>query len=368
MPTLFELAPPAISAMSPLGRGVPDRSRLDGGIATFLRLASAHFRGDVAAWLANDRRVSGDFAARVRREKPRAAVLALMGIDKTSHAGGHGAPLARDALRIVDRSVAELRSILEADELWERSHLWVVSDHGHSAIHTHDELSQALREMGHRVAAHPWVVFARRADVAVMVSGNAMAHFYLEPGRHERRWWPELAPRWESTVKRFAERESVDLLLLPSSPTSCELRGRGRGSAMLSWTGDGPLARYHYEPRDGDPLGIGSRSAMDEAESYAITRDGPYPDVVVQIAALAASPRAGDVILSASTGWDFRERYEPIEHRSSHGSLTREHMLVPLLMNHRPAREPRRTADIMPSALAALGIGIPPQLDGMSFL
>jgi hypothetical protein len=43
-------------------------------------------------------------------------------------------------------------------------------------------------------------------------------------------------------------------------------------------------------------------------------------------------------------------------------------MLVPLLLDAPVARRPRRTADVMPSALAALGIAPPPGLDGESFL
>jgi arylsulfatase A-like enzyme len=42
-------------------------------------------------------------------------------------------------------------------------------------------------------------------------------------------------------------------------------------------------------------------------------------------------------------------------------------MLVPLLLNRRPSRKPRRTVDVMPSALAALGITAPKTLDGVSF-
>jgi hypothetical protein len=43
-------------------------------------------------------------------------------------------------------------------------------------------------------------------------------------------------------------------------------------------------------------------------------------------------------------------------------------MLVPLLVN-RPVRGvPRRTVDVMPSALAALGKPIPRGLDGESFV
>jgi arylsulfatase A-like enzyme len=74
------------------------------------------------------------------------------------------------------------------------------------------------------------------------------------------------------------------------------------------------------------------------------------------------------VILSASRNWDFRERHEPIPHVSSHGALHRDHMLVPLLTNRPIARVPRRTVDVMPSALAALGLEVPAGLDGASFV
>jgi len=88
----------------------------------------------------------------------------------------------------------------------------------------------------------------------------------------------------------------------------------------------------------------------------------------VQIAKLTAADRSGDLILSATRNWDFRARYEPIPHVSSHGALHREHMLVPLLLDRPTARRPRRTTDVMPSALAALGIAIPEGLDGESFV
>jgi hypothetical protein len=93
-----------------------------------------------------------------------------------------------------------------------------------------------------------------------------------------------------------------------------------------------------------------------------------YPDALVQIARLSDSPRSGEIILSAAREWDFRAKYEPIPHTSSHGALHREHMLVPLLTNHPLKSTPRRTVDVMPSALEALGIPIPPGLDGVSFL
>ena len=127
--------------------------------------------------------------------------------------------------------------------------------------------------------------------------------------------------------------------------------------------------RFSYDRVSGDPLGVGAdlvNVGADEALEATLATD--YPDSLVQIAHLATAPRSGDIILSAARDWDFRARYEPIPHVSSHGALHREHMLVPLLLTRVPARLPSRTADVMPSALAALGRSIPAGLDGKSFL
>ena len=180
----------------------------------------------------------------------------------------------------------------------------------------------------------------------------------------DRRWWPALETRWSPLARLLDARESVDLMLLPHSATRCEVRSRTRGTAFVSRLG----YAYRYERGTGDPLGVGADIAGSADETYDALRDGAYPDAIVQISNLAGSARAGDIILSATPGWDFRARYEPIPHRSAHGALHRDHMLVPLLTNRPPARMPRRTTDIFPSTLAALGIPAPPALDGASFL
>jgi hypothetical protein len=156
---------------------------------------------------------------------------------------------------------------------------------------------------------------------------------------------------------------SVDLLVMPTSPNSCDIHGRGRGHAILSWK----ESRYTYTPVTGDPLRVGVRESIDDNDAFDLTRGSEYPDSIVQIAHLVTAARSGDIILSAAREWDFRARYEPIPHVSSHGALHREHMLVPLLINHPPKLQPRRTVDTMPSALAALGIAVPNNLDGVAF-
>lgn len=366
-PTLFELAGPGLAALNVIGRGLDPSARLGRGVRFVSRAARTHFSGNVRGWLQIDREIGAELARRVIRDRPRVVFCALTGIDKTSHSEGHGAPVVRDAMRIVDETAALLRAELERAGEWESTQLWIVSDHGHSPVGQHEDLAGLLREWGHGTIAHPWV-FGRGRDVAVMVSGNAMAHLYLELDRRTRPWWPALAGRWEELAGRLLARPSVDLLLLPHGVDRCEVRAAGRGSAFVERSGAGADRRYAYRPHDGDPLGLGSAiGGLDTRAAYDLCAPSDYPDALVQIAHLAGAARSGEMIISAARDWDLRSRFEPIPHLSSHGALHREHMLVPLLLNRPARRPPRRTVDVMPSALAALGLPVPDGLDGVSF-
>lgn len=363
-PTVFERCRTSLGALCMIQRGLARRDRVGAlSLRSALRAARTHFRGDVAGWLDIDREIAAEVSARVRRDRPEFVFTALTGIDKTSHAAGHDAPLVLDAMRIVDGLVAELRHDAERRGEWERTHLWIGSDHGHSPVRHHEDLAAYVASLGHRVMAHPWV-YTLAPDVAVMVSGNSMSHLYLEPSRQTRPFWPTLRARWEPLAEALLARQSVDLMLLPHSTTLTEIRTRGRGSAFVE-SHDG---LYSYRPADGDPLGIGG--ALDRLPARAAleaTTHTDYPDALVQIARLTASERSSEMVLSAARDWDFRRRWEPIPHLSSHGALHREHMLVPLLLSRPPHRTPLRTTDVMPSALAALGYEVPRGLDGESF-
>ena len=362
-PTIFELARPGFGALSVITRGLKRRDRIGHNPGFVARAAATHFRGNVRGWLSIDRDVGEEAARRLRTEAVKFAFIAMTGIDKTSHAAGHESGVVADAMRIVDDTVAQIRADAERDGRWPRMQLWIGSDHGHSRVREHEDLVGVLENSGYRTLAHPWA-FKTTADVAVMVSGNAMAHLYVDLDVTSRRWWHEHEHKWGTLVERLLTRESVDLIVLPTGAGSCEIRGRGRGSAILWWKD----SRYSYRTVNGDPLGVGDKDSLTDLEAYEATIESDYPDALVQLASLVGAARSGDIILSASRDWDFRARYEPIPHVSSHGALHREHMLVPLLLNRVPTTAPRRTVDVMPSALSALGITIPNNLDGRPFL
>lgn len=361
--TIFELAPSSLGALSMIRRGLPRTARVGRGAGFALRAAVTHFRGDLSGWLEIDRGMAGKVARRLRKERPAFTFAAFTGVDKTSHACGHDAPLVVDALRIVDDCAAEIRRDAEQQGQWNEMELWIVSDHGHSRVTQHDDLADWARSLGLTTRAHPWVMNGG-ADIAVMPSGNAMAHLYLELDRRVRPFWPDLKSRWEPVVQDLLSRPSVDLIVLAHSPAECEIRSHHGGSARIVRSGD----RYSYRPDSGDPLGLGPVEGACDAEAFQAAETSDYPDAIVQIANLAGSARASEVIVSAKRDWDLRQRYEPIPHVSAHGALHREHMLVPLLTNRATVRRPKRTVDVMPSALLALGLALPKALDGVPFL
>jgi hypothetical protein len=362
-PTIWEMCPRSIGAFPIVERGLP-RSRRVGRITPRLavRIARTHFTGDVGRWLQVDRATAAELVDRVRADRPDFVFAAFAAVDKVSHATGHDAPLVMDAMRIVDGAAAGI--VADAERLGYREDLsiWVTSDHGHSPVHNHDDLERVIAGLGHRVVAHPWVVRAR-PEVAVMVSGNAMAHVYCDAGTRERRVFSDMDARWQALLAQLVERPSVDLAVVPTR-NGAVVHSRERGTARVRFL-DG---QFDYVRESGDPLLLGDDLlglCADDAHERTVQTD--YPDSLVQIAHVALAPRSGDIILSATREWDFRSRYEPIPHVSSHGALHREHMLVPLLVDRPLGELPRRTVDVMPSALAALGIAVPAGLDGHSF-
>jgi hypothetical protein len=363
-PTIFELVPNSLAALSVVTRGLPASHRIGALTPSLaLRATLTHFRGLAERWLDVDRETSDVIVQRMREERPDFLFAAFTGVDKASHARGHDDALVHEAMRIVDDAAARLRDDAERGGWWEDTHLWVVSDHGHAPVHTHEDLAGVVGATGLRTVAHPWSA-GIASEAAVMVSGNAMAHVYLELDQCERPWWPALAARHRELADALLARDAVDLMLLPSSDARCVVRSALRGTAVVEREG----TTYRYRRESGDPLGVGRDIAGSADETCDLMREGDYPDAIVQIATLAASSRAGDIILSAAPGWDFRARYEPIPHRSAHGGLHRDHMLVPLLTNRPTARAPRRTTDVFASALEALGVAAPQHLDGCSFL
>lgn len=369
-PTLFELARPSLSAMSMLGRGA-SQGRIGRSIAWMWRVAAAHFRGDLETWRRVEQMATQQFLDRFAQVRPRFSVLAVTGPDKFAHQRGPFSEIVRRSVLDIEQAVTMAKAHADRDGWGDRLHVWLVGDHGHAPVKQHDDLHGWLESESLRVLAHPGL-FTRRPDVALMVGGNAMAHIYLEPQHRTRRWWGEQPARWHRLHDRLLTRPSVDLLVVAESETITRVEHASRGAAQIVHTPADQFSRERWSYRSvngGDPLQLGGTlEQLDAFDAWTASVDTDYPDALVQLALLAPSARAGDIIISASREWDLRARYEPVTHVSTHGALLRDQMSTPLLLDLAPARAPQRTADVVPSALDLLGLPPLEQAEARSFL
>ncbi|MCA1687342.1 MAG: alkaline phosphatase family protein, partial [Actinobacteria bacterium] len=115
-----------------------------------------------------------------------------------------------------------------------------------------------------------------------------------------------------------------------------------------------------FRPGDGaaDPAGrswelAGDPGALDLRISGDALRYGDYPDALERLWGSVRSPRAGDVILSASPGYTFGEVNGNFHKESDHGSLHADDSNVFSIGLGLPA--PRRITDIAPTLLAHFG-------------
>jgi len=248
----------------------------------------------------------------------------LSAIDELSHRYGCRSRQALSAYELLDRWVGRLRRYLLASGV--EHELIIASDHGMSSTSVHIDLVRHVRRMGFRTGSYP--ISLRKGEVFVAESGNSMAHLYFRD-----------TSRAPEAAERLCRLEGIDLVLLRGDG-EIEVR-RGGELAYVSSKG----GRYRYEASSGDPLHLQEFSGrwLGEDAWHAATLETPYPDSVVQIAQIFRSRRCGDVVVTAACGYDLRTLEIP-EHRASHGSLRREHMLVPVLCSS-PLKV-RRTTEI----------------------
>jgi hypothetical protein len=151
----------------------------------------------------------------------------------------------------------------------------------------------------------------------------------------------------DSIRKELLEREEIDLVLWREENRIIIDSGRGRASIIKDERG------LRYVPDSGDPLGLGNlETPLNRKDALLATIKSDYPDALVQIDQLFSSSRCGDLVVISKNKSDLRKRYEWPEHHASHGSLCREHMIVPLIYNQTGwDNRPARTADIFNTIL-----------------
>ena len=224
----------------------------------------------------------------------------LSGFDFASHVGGPDSDEADHALEQADAAIGAL---LEAaggpDEFLERYAVVLLSDHGQTRVERAARLEEPLRDV---------------ADEIVVAASNRAGQVYLLP--NARVGAAELARRLDG----FA---AVDV--------------------TLRREGDRVLAR-----RDGEDAPV---EKLD------------HPDAAVRVRSALADPNAGELLVSASEGWELADLGG--RHHAgggSHGSLVAGDSLVPLVTVGLEA-ELRRITDVAPAMLEHFDVPVPAAME-----
>ncbi|ANI90284.1 hypothetical protein A9P82_13870 [Arachidicoccus ginsenosidimutans] len=257
------------------------------------------------------------------------------------------------AYKIADESIGEVRAFLEKKNLWDDTLFILTSDHGLTPTHTHLDLSDWMTEHGLKSVSYP-VIWRLNPKCSVSVSGNSFASIHLlkHRGSHSLRENELMHYFTKDRRKALLQEPAIDFITYRGNRENSFVVENLHGKAIIFKDNE----KYSYSPETNDPLGLGKINSIDSREALESTFDTNYPDALVQIEQLFRGKRAGDFVVSAQKGYDLRDFWEIPEHKGSHGSLQREHMLVPLISNKTlNADFSARTADVFNTILHWMG-------------
>ncbi|MCJ7577834.1 MAG: alkaline phosphatase family protein [candidate division Zixibacteria bacterium] len=358
--TLFEIFKNSINIFNPLTRGINSTNNLTRFSKTlyylFVHLTSAW---QIVDWATHR------YLFKAIRKKPEFIFALFPAVDCLSHFTHPFSKTVLEAYLKVDEFIGKTVQQLKRKGILDQTLLILTSDHGLTPTHTHLDLIDFLDKRDYRAFHHPRIT-RRQTKAAVMVSGNSMAHIYLKNGQGwgKRIYFEELEKNHTRLLSDLIDLPQVALVACADEDGGvCVLRNGGKARIRER---DGNI---YYSVEGEDPFGYkGLPRILDHTTSLEHTFDSDYPDALVQLIQIFKSRRSGDIILSAQKGFDLRARFEWPEHKASHGSLHREHMLVPLFINTKIETRKIRTADIFPSILELLGRENNNEIDGKSFV
>ncbi len=248
-------------------------------------------------------------------------------VDWDSHYHHYDHPETEKAYAIADRSLGEVVEKLKAQNKYQDTMIVMASDHGLTSTEVHFDVASFFRKQGYRTLAYP-TIFTLFPQVAVFISGNSFASvsFLDHRGLYHKE---ALYQKHGKALDAFVSNPAIDFILVRSDKQSVSIIN-SEGEGLIEMKDN----KVKYSAQTANPLGIpDTNNYLDHKEAFDYCYESDYPDGLVQIAQLFSSKRSGDVVVSANIGYDLRDFWEIPEHLGSHGSLHKDHLYVPILIN-----------------------------------
>ena len=282
--------------------------------------------------------------------------------DNDFHSHRFGPEATVDSIAKADASFAR---IVEAggglDAFLSEHAVILTADHAQSDVHTGLPLAEVLAADWH--VLEPNADSPEEAEIAVSPTSRAGAVYVLDSG-------PGHAGAHEKVRERLRELEGVDLVAWLVGPDDRPLARDGVG---LPPDGE-PRARvvkngYELSFRPGGQLRdergarwsvAGEPEALGGDVTGGLFESFDYPDGLARLWSALISPHAGDVMISATEGYECVD-WGGVSHAGggSHGGLSREDSLAPLLFVNcgpsEPAERPWALRDLAPAILDHFG-------------
>ncbi len=255
-----------------------------------------------------------------------------------------------ESYKIVDDSLGEVRLFLEKKGWWNDTLFVLTSDHGLTPTHTHLDVADWMTAHDLKPVYYP-VIWKSNPRSAVMISGNSFGSIHLldHEGDHVLTESEILKTMGAERLNELVNEKAIDFAIYRGDKFNSFIVQNAAGKAVIEVEGQA----FKYTPASSDPLRLKDEIlANGHREVLEITFESEYPDCLFQIYQLFQSRRAGDIVLSASEGYDLRDFWEYPEHKGSHGSLHKSHMQVPLIYNQKNWKtHSARTGDLFDSIL-----------------
>jgi len=311
---------------------------------------------------------------------PLVTYLYLLNPDFQAYAHGVSSPQYKQALRDTDRQLGRVLGDMAKAGLLDKVIIALVSDHSLGDVKSHFDIEKFLADQpGLNLASERlWEDSSKgyrdeyydRFNAVLYHCGDRYAALCLRkplanaPGQvASYAPWPErpTPADVQPLAKKLISAQAIDVVAWATDENRCQLSTK-RGVVEFAQPA-GPGGEISYSVAVGqDPLGwagkvpaelLGGKPARPR-RWLVVTNDTDYPGLPTQILAYFRAPRAGDLAIFTSPGWDFLS-----SNRAGHGGLRAcDDMHVPLLLAgpgvpHKTISV-ARTIDLVPTLLQLL--------------